>query len=339
MKMKKKRVEELLAIAREKKRALIMPHNYADPDAMAAALAIKTLFKKKLKLPSIISFGGGVGRNENRVMCECLNIEITPFKDIDMEDYDLYVLVDCQPSTGNNSFPEDLTAHIIIDHHPPEGVLEGVSFVELREDVGSSSTIVTEYLIDAGVRMDKNLASALLYGIKTDCLNFTRKTREDDLKAYLYLFRFADLEKISLIEGAGLPKEYFKSLNGAVEDAGTYDDVLVSDLGDLSNPGAIGEFADMFLRLEGVNTILCFGVHDDTLLISVRSLKPGVHAGKVIRYAVGKRGTAGGHETMAGGQIRLHTETKKEEDEHKKAVIGRVFNRLGIEGKRKRKIV
>lgn len=335
---KRSKVGKLLALAKGKKNALIMPHDYADPDAIAAALALKRLLAGKLKLRSTVSFNRVVGRVENRELCEYLKMDISPTDDIDFDDYDFVVLVDCQPGTGNNSLPESRQADAVIDHHPREENLEGVSFIDIQENCGASSTIVTEYLVDAEVKISKPLATALVYGIKTDALNFARKTKEKDIAAYLELFRLADVGQLSRIESAVLPRGYYRDLNDAIKGAGIYDNVLVSDLGAVDHPGMLGEFADLFLRMEDVDIVLCFGVCDEKLLISMRSLEPRIHAGKAIRHAVGKRGTAGGHAAMAGGQIPLLTETKKEESDHKKAVIGRMFERLGIEGKRKRKI-
>jgi nanoRNase/pAp phosphatase (c-di-AMP/oligoRNAs hydrolase) len=334
-----KKVEKLLSVAKGRKKALIMPHDYADPDAIAAALALKTLLQGKLKLESTISFNGVVGRVENKALCDYLDIEIVPSQNIEFDDFDLIALVDCQPGAGNNSLPDHATPDIIIDHHPKEGRLEGVRFLDIRDDCGASSTIMVEYLLAAGVRIGKELATALLYGIKTDAMNFAIKTKERDIGAYHELFKSADIFALNRIESAGLPREYFKVLNEAIRDAGTYDNVLISDLGSVVNPGMIGEFADFFLRTEDVGVVLCFGVYNEKLLISMRSLEPKVNAGRIIRYAVGRRGTAGGHAAMAGGQIHLVEETRKEEQEHKKAVIGRVIERLGIEGKRKRKMV
>jgi len=339
MEKARKKVSELLAVASGRKQALIMPHDYADPDAIAAALAMQHLLAKRLKLPSIISFDGVVGREENRVLCACLNVVITPINDVNLDDYDFIALVDCQPGTGNNSLPEGRKADAIIDHHPREGNLEGVKFIDIREDCGSSSTILAEYLRAARLRINRNLATALIYGLKTDVMNVGRQSQPADTRAFAHLFPLIDTDKLNLIERAKLPPEYFRKLKEAIEEAGTYDDIIVSDLGDVKNPGMIGELADLFLRLTGVTTALCFGGYDGKLLISIRTSSPKIDAGKVIRFAVGARGTAGGHSTMAGGQINLFKETKKEQKEHKKAILDRIFKRLGIEGKRKNRVL
>lgn len=338
MEKKSKKVRELLALAKGKKRALIMPHNYADPDAIAAALAMQSLLYEKVGLTGIISFNGVVGREENKVLCEALSIEIVPTTQINFDDFDFIILVDCQPGTGNNSLPKTIIASAIIDHHPADGILDGIPFIDIRDNVGASSTIATEYLIEAGAHISSDVATALVYGIKSDALNMAIKTKKKDIMAYLHLFPIANLHILNNIENAALPIEYFTTLNDAIESAGIYENVIVTDLKDVDNPGTIGELADMFLRLSYVETSLCFGVYDETLMISIRTVNPKLNAGRIIRYAVGERGTAGGHASMAGGQIPLVKETQKEKLEHINAVRSKVFDKLSIEGKRKKKL-
>ncbi len=60
---------------------------------------------------------------------------------------------------------------IIIDHHP---VTEPVKadFLDIREDYGANSSIMTEYLKAAKIKPSARVATALFYGIKTDTHNF-----------------------------------------------------------------------------------------------------------------------------------------------------------------------
>lgn len=339
MNKKAKRIDELLKLAGGKKHALIMPHNYADPDAIAAALALKVIFEAKLGLVSTISFDGVVGRQENKVLCELLSLNISPASSIDFNDYDLIALVDCQPGAGNNALPDTIRPDVIVDHHLSDRSIKGVDFVDIRDDVGASSTITAEYLIDSGVDITSDVATALVYGIKTDSLNLAVKTKKKDLEAYLHLFPLADKEKLKAIESAQLPTEYFAALNDAIEGAFVYDHIVVADLDGVDSPGLIGEFADLFLRLIGAETSLCFGVFDEILMISIRTMDSRLHAGRIMKYAVEERGTAGGHASMAGGQIPLIKETQKEKREHIKTVKDRVFSILDIEGKRGKRII
>jgi nanoRNase/pAp phosphatase (c-di-AMP/oligoRNAs hydrolase) len=65
--------------------------------------------------------------------------------------------------------------------------------------------------------------------------------------------------------------------------------------------------ADLLLRLEGTQWVLCMGVHQDNLILAARTRRPKGGAGQLVRAIVGDLGTAGGHGTMAGGQIPLRS--------------------------------
>ncbi|UCC61548.1 MAG: hypothetical protein JSV36_12145 [Anaerolineae bacterium] len=63
--------------------------------------------------------------------------------------------------------------------------------------------------------------------------------------------------------------------------------------------------ADLLLRLEGMQWVLCIGVYKDDLILSVRSRSRRGGAGELAQKIVGGQGSADGHGTMAGGQIPL----------------------------------
>ena len=102
-----------------------------------------------------------------------------------------------------------------------------------------------------------------------------------------------------------MPREYFERLVATLRAARIYDHLLVSYVGAMSYPDLVAEMADLLLRLEGIRWVLCMGVHDDTLILSVRTRLVHGAAG-LIRHIVGPQGTAGGHGALAGGQIPLN---------------------------------
>ena len=67
----------------------------------------------------------------------------------------------------------------------------------------------------------------------------------------------------------------------------------------------IGEVADLLLRHEEVDWVMCYGICDSRILISFRTQDSNLDAGDVARKVVYKLGTGGGHTSMAGGQITL----------------------------------
>lgn len=54
--------------------------------------------------------------------------------------------MDTQPQRGNNALPAEITPTVVIDHHPDWGRNGDVTYVDVRESHGATSTIVTEYL-------------------------------------------------------------------------------------------------------------------------------------------------------------------------------------------------
>jgi hypothetical protein len=67
--------------------------------------------------------------------------------------------------------------------------------------------------------------------------------------------------------------------------------------------------ADWLLRLETVQWVVCTGTFRNALYLAVRTRSLEGGAGKLAQYIVGRRGVAGGHGTMAGGQMWLQNDT------------------------------
>jgi len=63
--------------------------------------------------------------------------------------------------------------------------------------------------------------------------------------------------------------------------------------------------ADLLLRLRESRWAICVGVYKDELVLSLRTRGRRPTAGQVAEAIVGTQGTAGGHGTMAGGQVPL----------------------------------
>src|SRR5690606_22601380 len=66
------------------------------------------------------------------------------------------------------------------------------------------------------------------------------------------------------------------------------------------------ELADWLLRLQGVDWVVCMGVYRNSLRLAVRTRHHEGGAGHMVREIVAEDGIAGGHGTMAGGQVALN---------------------------------
>nr|WP_224958317.1 DHHA1 domain-containing protein [Geomonas fuzhouensis] len=284
-------------------RILIVVHDNPDPDSLASAMALRHLFAVRLNREAVIAFSGMIGRSENLAMATLLQIPLTPFPLIDFKAFPVICLLDTQPGTGNNSLPPDVRADIVIDHHPMRDGSATCRWVDIRPNYGTTATILYEYLKVQGVSVGTKLATALFYAIKSETQDLGREATRPDREAYLVLFPLANKTLLNSITRPNLPREYFVALHSALEHAILYGKVLVASLDGVQFPEVVSELADLLVRLEGTDTVLCLGHYSNELVLSIRTTSEGINAGELIRKLVEGIGTAGGHGMMAGGKI------------------------------------
>ncbi len=279
---------------------LIVPHNDPDPDAMASAAALHYLLAAHFQVESRIVYGGIIGRSENKALAAYLGAPLQPLNG-PLPPWPA-LLVDTQPTAGNHPLLPDYPIVAVFDHHPIREKPAGYH-LDLRPAVGSTSTILVEYLQSAGLPFTQRLATALFYGIKTDTLCFGRGVSPADVAAFVALQPFIDREGLMQIEQAQVSVDYFRTFHDALQTARQYGPLLFAYIGRVAYPDAAAEVADWLLRLEGAHWVICVGCYEETLYLSIRTRLGG--AGRLAQSMVGGMGSAGGHGVMAGGQIPL----------------------------------
>jgi nanoRNase/pAp phosphatase (c-di-AMP/oligoRNAs hydrolase) len=286
---------------------LIVTHDSPDPDALASGKAIATLFEMAWDIPSRLVYSGLVARAENRAMLKHLATEWQTANRIDnLHEYTASVLVDTQPGAGNNRFPTDHAPQIVIDHHHPlRDGLSRVAYVDVRPEVGSTVSMTYQYLESAGITPDPVLATAMFYGLQTDTLGLARGATEVDESVYIKLLARLDRNLLIKVEQAGLSKDYFRAFSAGLLAAVVYDHSIVAYLGEMFRPDLPAEMADVLIRLETARAVLCLGVYEQTLHLSLRSDGADEDAGYLVQRVIIPSGRAGGHGTMAGGQVWL----------------------------------
>lgn len=330
---KLKKLEAALADAHN---LLIIIQDNPDPDAIGAATALKELVKKTNDINSQIAYGGTVGRAENRELIHYLQFKFYTFAEVDWSNFDLIAMVDTQPRTGNNPLPAHIHPDIVIDHHPIRKHTGTIDFTDIRQSCGATSTILWEYLCAAKVEPDMPLATALLYGIMSDTQDLGRETTKVDIEAMETLYPLANKRMLSQIKNGREPNSYYELLAEGLNNTRLYEHCAICGIGEIDNPDMTGEVADLLLRHERVNWVLCYGTVDGTILISLRTQDRNKSAGDVIHSIVKKIGTGGGHESMAGGQIILKQPGKKRlrKNEVDKIIRERFLKALNISSKR-----
>src|SRR5262249_48320417 len=152
----------------------------------ASGLALRALIGRTKASAPLLTFGR-ITRPENVAMVLALEIEVEHVTVADLARFDALAMVDVQPSFCEEALPE---IAVVIDHHP-EAKGWKAAFRDVRPTYGATSTIMTEYLRAAEVKLTERVATALLYGIKSDTLHLERGGTRADMEAFAFLYEQA----------------------------------------------------------------------------------------------------------------------------------------------------
>jgi len=301
--------------------ALILTHDYPDPDCLASACGVAELLAFWGVAHTVISFGGFIGRAENRAMVRFLNIKAVPFALLHIGDFDKIILVDCYPGRGNVSLPPSVPVNAVIDHHPSDPPPDAPFFHDIRSGYGATATIVTSYLLQAGCPLSPKLATALFNGIKTDTDGMLRDATHDDVECYKSLFDIMDHRILSQIEYPKRDAEFFRLIHTATESAMCRKNVGYVHLGTVAAPDSIAEMAEFFHCWEKVEWIVCTGIFKDRIFYSIRSDTSNLAGTYAERIAERFGGNGGGHAKAAAGKIPITGDAGMMVEKVKQAVI------------------
>ncbi len=283
----------------------IVVHDNPDSDAFASALCLKTMAESLGKTTDILYYGM-IGHHETRAFVNLLNIPLVHVTDGVLDNYAVIALIDCNTPGKNNSLPPGTGVNIVIDHHPlPDGAEPDADFEDIRPDVGAASTMMTRYVQELDFELSSNLATALLYGIRTDTNEFKRNTSAADLTAAAYLYAFVDQDLLAQIETPSMSPEAMDVLGVAIRNKKIEGSYLISNVGFIHDRDTLPQAADYLLKLEGISTVLVFGIAEDRIVISARSKDIRINIGDIVQKAFGDIGSAGGHQKTAAAQIPL----------------------------------
>lgn len=312
----------------------IIVHNNPDPDAISSAMALKEI-ANSVEVKSEILYRGKIGHHENKAFVNLLDIELDQSKDFNDSDYKKIAMIECSVPGVNNLLPQDTEVDIVIDHHQADIEEVKAEFVDIRPNIGATATIMTRYLQDLEIPIRTELATALLYGIKTDTHDFRINTAPADFMAAAYLYPLANHDILSRIESPSRSTEEIDVLGEAIRNRDIKGSYLISNVGIIHDKDTLAQAADYLLTLEGITTTIIFGLSGDYIYISGRSRDDRINIGKVMKDAFGEA-KAGGHATQAGAQIPLgvFSGTKDKQTLLKlaeEAVVKRLFSVVGIQ--------
>lgn len=258
----------------------IQTHNFPDPDAIASAYGLQKLLGM-YGVESILCYDGRIDKLSASKMLETFNIQMLPYESLvsDMKETDCIICVDTQKHAGNvTDFVGDEIA--CIDHHPTFVPIE-YGYQDIRI-TGACATLIAEYFFLSGKELDTDTATALLYGIKMDTLQFTRGVTELDIAMFGFLFPRCNQEKLTDLERNNMEFADLKAYGAAIESIELYDRAGFSCIPFSCPDALIAILSDFILALIEVEVAVVFSFREDGVKLSVRSEDLNVHAGNLV---------------------------------------------------------
>ena len=234
-------------------------------------------------------------------MANLLDIRVEALTAESLGEYDRIATVDVQPHYFGGLVNR---VDLVVDHHPERDGYT-TTFKDIRPDVGSTATILTEHLRAVDVNISERTATAMLYAIKSDTLFLSRHTNRTDLEAFTFLYPLADAALVRKMEGSDITLERLQAVTRAVQSGCLRDQVFAAHVGSAAREDLVPYVADFLLQLEDVKWSIVSGVVDAHLVVSVRNLGYSRNAGDFVRKWFNDLGSAGGHRAMAKAVVPL----------------------------------
>lgn len=274
----------------------------ADPDSMASAMALKRILWKRVKRVLVYRINS-IKRADNLAFVKLLTIDQKHIRYLKRSDISKWALVDSQPHHHKRFM--DHKYDIIIDHHPITDPISA-GFLDIREDYGANSSIMTEYLKAGKLRPSPTLATALFYGIKTDTDNFVRDFIPHDMNAFKYLYQFTDMRILKKIESSEMTRSMIPKYRQAMEKIVFIRNIAFVHMERVGNPDILVMIANFFMKIADIQWSIVSGTYQKKLIVILRNASFQGNAGKTAQKLFGSwEGAAGGHRSAARAEIPL----------------------------------
>ncbi len=297
---------------------VVAVQDYPDPDAIASALAYRTLAAQHDITVDIV-YEGRISHQENLALTQLVDIDMTRYTEgLPLDGYDGAVFIDNQGTTTrllDRLRAANVPTIAIIDHHAPQNVLEP-EFTDIRP-IGAAATILTDYIrsgltftLDGEQEAHVHLATALVHALRSETNGFIRAGPEEHAAA-AYLSRFHDpqlLESILRVQRSRGTMDVIRTaLTGRMAQRG----YSIAGVGYVRHAerDAIPQATDFLLTEENVHTAIVYGILQgegdrEVVVGSMRTSKITMDVDQFLKSALGSdsRGRYyGGGRSRAGG--------------------------------------
>ncbi|HED23985.1 MAG TPA: hypothetical protein ENN91_02570 [Firmicutes bacterium] len=283
-----------------------------DPDAIASAYAIKYILRQ-LGIDSDIIAEKRLSLTQNQAFIDRLKIPILFSREINLNKYEAYIVPDFQ-SNRIDSIGDSIPCAVHIDHHGRAEEAGKADFSLVRNDVGSTSTLVA--LIIKNLNLDipqediVSLSTALIFGLQTDTDQY-KNISALDIEALSFLSAFADREILEEINSIPPSLQTLQLYNQARENETIYKDWAFYGLGyvDARHRDSIAITADMIMEKSSHKVIAVVAVIENSskketyLDVSLRSNSGDVDLNRIIK---GITPNGGGRKYKGAYQVKLN---------------------------------
>ena len=261
-------------------RVVIQAHDYPDHDAIASAYAMSVLLKE-LGIDAIIVYNGEIDRISLSNMIEWLNIPVSHCSKAQLTTMDKIITIDgCIGERNVTDMPGEEIA--VIDHHvvtPPNNLW----FSDVREDYGATATILFEYYQAFNINMSKDVATALLVGLKIDTAHMTRGVCSADLKAFVMFNQQADLALVNKICRNEITYSELNLFEHVCQSVKQTDGVGLATVSIDCPKNMLGILGDFLLTVNELDVVVVAQSSQRGIQLSLRSECQYVDVAKVVR--------------------------------------------------------
>jgi nanoRNase/pAp phosphatase (c-di-AMP/oligoRNAs hydrolase) len=337
---RQQRSERLLDTLKDYASVAVIAHDTPDPDAIAAGWAVHTLVRERLGLPVYLIGGGTILRAENVHMVKLLRPPIELVNEYAPDPGCAPVLVDCSPEGANHLLGDGAVRPVaVIDHHKPARALVRVPFRDIRPRATAAATIAGTYLREQCLEPSTELATALVYAVRTEALGKRAAFTRSDRGITAWLAQRADHQLLSEIENAPLPRQHFEEMMLALGTTFLYEDAAVCFLPQAGSAEIVGQVADLLIRCTEINRVLCGAVVDNQLAVSARTSATGGDAVRLLSPTLKGLGHCGGHPNRAGGRVTATGDDGHITQQTVDEVKARWLRACGVQGVRGSRLV
>jgi len=219
-------MEKLFDVIKKTEPVSIVIHNNPDPDALASATTLRFILMNRSFKNIRIYYDGLIGRAENQAVLKILKVPLFLTVNIPSPQTHQFILVDCQPFTGNVTLPGGTNPIAVIDHHRLRKTTRQVPFRDVRPQYGACSTILYEYLYSLKIDIPTHLATSLCYAISSETQSLGREGSRADKKAYVELLSRLSFSQLSRTQYPKLSKDFVSNLSRALLNAFYYKNLI-----------------------------------------------------------------------------------------------------------------